>query len=66
MIYVPYWWDRRVGSLKATIHQHRPDLFSTYEIQSEPIPIEPVSLTKSATEKRQSNMFLFFSIVYFL
>ena len=27
MIEVPYWWDRRMSSLAATVYNIRPDLF---------------------------------------
>lgn len=27
LIEIPYWWDLDVDSLRATIHQHRPDIF---------------------------------------
>ncbi len=29
LIEVPYWWDFETDSLRATIHQHRPDLVSS-------------------------------------
>ncbi len=27
LVHIPYWWDGKLESLKATIYHHRPDLF---------------------------------------
>jgi hypothetical protein len=40
LIEIPHWWDRQLESLSATIHSHRPDLFSQ-PIPSPPIPLSP-------------------------
>jgi hypothetical protein len=29
LIAIPYWWDRTLASLAATVHMHRPDLVSS-------------------------------------
>ena len=39
LIPIPYWWDYKMNSLKATIHQHRPDLISAENAQGNPIPV---------------------------
>ena len=46
LISIPYWWDYQVNSLKATIHQYRPDLIAAQEITSNPIPDLPSSSSK--------------------
>jgi len=38
LIAVPYWWNRKIGSLKATIHMARPDLVS--DSREDAIPLE--------------------------
>jgi len=44
LIQVPYWWDQKVSSLLATIHQVRPDITKKYFLEQElnglPIPID--------------------------
>ena len=54
MIEVPYWWDRKVESLKATIYEQRPDLITT-KPQGVPIPKEEPVVTKQ--EKSDSKYF---------
>jgi hypothetical protein len=34
---VPYWWDRKISSLQATIHRARPDIRLPYD-NGIPIP----------------------------
>ena len=42
LIQVPYWWDRKLESLAATVYTQRPDLFNNSNIPSgSPIPILP-------------------------
>jgi hypothetical protein len=48
LIEVPYWWDRKKASLEATIHSHRPDLFS----QSP--PGKEIAVTPPNTTQRRS------------
>jgi hypothetical protein len=39
LIHIPYWWNRNILSLKATIHKKRPDiLLSIEDCQILPIP----------------------------
>ncbi len=38
VIEVPYWWDRKVTSLAATIYNSRPDLFAE-KPTGNPIPL---------------------------
>ena len=35
---MPYWWNKEIGSLQATIHRARPDLMS--DPSQDPIPLE--------------------------
>ena len=41
LIEIPYWWDVDGGSLRATIHESRPDLIPPY-LAADPIPTVPV------------------------
>ena len=52
LIPIPYWWDYKVDSLKATIHQHRPDLISTDDAYGNPIPISLPDQYPKATKGR--------------
>ena len=48
VIEVPYWWDNELESLKAVIHQHRPDLIPI--ATGIPIPDKPpIKLQKNRT-----------------
>jgi hypothetical protein len=38
LITIPFWWDKSLSSLAATIHQQRPDLVPS--AQGSPIPLE--------------------------
>lgn len=40
LIPIPYWWNQRLASLKATIHQYRPDLIASVQ-GDEPIVTTP-------------------------
>ena len=40
LIEVPYWWDRKLSSLAATVYNTRPDLF-TEQPKGKPIPLIP-------------------------
>ena len=52
MIHIPYWWDKKLGSLSATIATFRPELNI---INSEkPIPLTPPS-TNNGNLKRRRN-----------
>ena len=55
LIEVPYWWDRRVESLAATIHSQRPELFRHEPIEE---PIRATPPTQRKIERSQSkNLF---------
>ena len=51
MVQVPYWWDRKISSLEATIHSVRPELFQEPPLGS-PIPLTPNNTTKEAIDKK--------------
>ncbi len=56
MITIPYWWDRKIPSLEATIYKSRPDLFAN-EPEGHPLPDTiPIHPTKTDTN-RASNLF---------
>ena len=57
MIEVPYWWDRKLPSLAATVYNTRPDLFET-EPQGKSIPDSPPSKTTEQLQPTKSNTFL--------
>lgn len=40
LIEIPYWWDNELASLRATVHQRRPDLISKPSF-GVPIPPKP-------------------------
>ena len=44
LIEVPYWWDRDITSLAATVYNSRPDLFET-EPKGTPIPLTCPTIT---------------------
>jgi hypothetical protein len=46
---VPYWWDRKIESLAATIYSHRPDLFA------EPPAGTPIPLIEPSLEQKQKS-----------
>jgi DNA ligase-1 len=48
LIVIPYWWDRSIDSLSATIYSHRSDLFTSVPTAT------PIPATKP-TEKHPSN-----------
>ena len=54
LIEVPYWWDRKMSSLAATVYNTRPDLF-TEKPQGNPIPLNIP--TDSALYKAASKNF---------
>ena len=56
LIEVPFWWDKRISSLKATIYNKRPDLFKMQPVGS-PIPDSP------PTEKSTNNLFLLLTLL---
>jgi hypothetical protein len=41
LIEIPYWWDRKLQSLAATIYQHQPNLLSFRIVNGDPIPLQP-------------------------
>jgi ATP-dependent DNA ligase len=48
-IEVPYWWDRKIQSLAATIYSQRPELL-TEKPTSAPIPLSPPATHKKEIE----------------
>ena len=46
LVEVPYWWDRKLSSLAATVYNIRPDLF-TEQPQGNPIPLSPPTKSES-------------------
>ena len=59
---VPYWWDRKIESLAATIYNTRPDLFKETP-KGNPIPSSPPSKQDAAETKRTINKI---TIIYFI
>ena len=53
MLHIPYWWDRKISSLKGTISTMRPDVITTLSTDI-PIPIEPIT-TKTMGRIRRKN-----------
>ena len=41
LIEIPYWWNKNLLSLAATIYQYRKDPILSTSIGTEPIPVEP-------------------------
>ena len=50
LIKVPYWWDLKVNSLKATIYSYRPELF-TIPPTAPAIPQEMPTLLRGSRTK---------------
>ena len=44
LIEVPYWWDKKISSLAATVYNQRPELFKEKPLGT-PIPFNPPSDT---------------------
>ena len=42
LIEIPYWWDKQISSLAATIHKERKDLLITYPIGDDIQPITSI------------------------
>ena len=42
MVEIPYWWDRKLSSIAATVYNSRPDLFDI-KPEGTPIPLIPPS-----------------------
>jgi hypothetical protein len=64
LIEIPYWWDRKSESLKATFYQQRPDLFPN-KPNGIPIPNSEPAVTKTQTEsKKKMRMLFIFSRCY--
>ena len=53
MIEVPYWWDRKLPSLAATVYNVKPDLFEV-KPQGTAIPDSPPATTKKESIEVQS------------
>ena len=56
LIEVPYWWDRKYESLKATVYSKRPDLFTEEErpaASSNPIPSTPPQSQKPKSSESE-------------
>ena len=55
LLEIPFWWDKKIDSLAATIYMHRPDLF-VEQPAGKPIPIvEPhwkLKYKESETKKK--------------
>lgn len=49
LISIPYWWDMRMSSLKATLYQHRPDLFTK----------EPTGLSIPTTKPSPQGIYIY-------
>ena len=62
MIEVPYWWDRKLSSLAATVYNTRPDLF-TEKPKGEPIPFNPPSQPSNQPTSTYSVIIQFVTIV---
>ncbi len=45
VVEVPYWWDKRIESLQATIYKQSPDLFPVTPTGI-PIPTKPLKVIK--------------------
>jgi hypothetical protein len=43
LIEIPYWWDKQISSLAATIYKERNDLLVLYPIDND---IQPITLTQ--------------------
>ena len=44
LIHVPYWWDKKISSLRATIATIRPDVIEKQVKNTDiPIPTEPLT-----------------------
>jgi hypothetical protein len=48
LIEIPYWWDKSIDSLAATISQHNPDVLPG-NIVGYPIPKEPIEQNISSS-----------------
>jgi hypothetical protein len=49
LIPIPYWWDKTLPSLAATIHYYRPDI-PLSQPMTEPIPFKPTTKRKISTK----------------
>jgi hypothetical protein len=50
LIEIPYWWDRKIDSLAATIYSQRPDVLADIPIGN-PIPLSPPTKYISDTQR---------------
>ena len=55
LVTIPYWWDKQLPSLYATLYHHRPDLF-TEPPTAEAIPLGEPSAHKIKTSETQKQM----------
>ena len=54
LVHVPYWWDKKISSLRATIATIRPDIVGQLNKDDVPIPLEPIT-NRMKAEKRRKN-----------
>ena len=53
LVKIPYWWDRKVSSLAATLCAVRPDLFDI-PVVGDVIPISEPSITSKAVVEHKT------------
>ena len=60
LFHIPYWWDKKLPSLKATIATVRPDVLSNtlLENNEKPIPAKPPLVIKRLKTSIQSKLML--------
>ena len=56
LIHIPYWWDKKLSSLRATISIYRPDVIATLKDSDVPIPTEPISIKNEGVKRRKNEI----------
>ena len=57
LIHIPYWWDKKISSLTATIATIRPDIIAKNDIDK-PIPLTPPITPERSQNKIESRLML--------
>ena len=57
LIHIPYWWDKKISSLRATIATIRPDIISSkLKITDIAIPMEPLMKSTEKIRRKKNEI----------
>ena len=56
LIHIPFWWDKKLSSLRGTIATIRPDVLSLINNSDVPIPLQPLSSKTDLLKSKRNNI----------